>query len=58
MSSTSTTHSFFTHALLLSDGREIDIRFHHLTVRRLGQVYTPTELTERDVIWPLAEPAA
>lgn len=51
-------HAFFTHSLLLSDGREIDIRFHSLAVRRLGQVFTPTELTEGEVKWPLAESMA
>jgi hypothetical protein len=47
-------HAFFTHAILLSDGREIDIRFHNLSVRRIGHLFTPTELTEREVKWPLA----
>jgi hypothetical protein len=48
-------HAFFTHSLLLTDGREIEVRFHSLTVRRIGHVFTPTELTEREVKWPLAE---
>jgi len=50
-------HAFFTHSLLLCDGREIEIRFHNLTVRRLDQVFTPAELTQREVKWPLAETA-
>jgi hypothetical protein len=51
-------HAFFTHSLLLTDGREIEIRFHNLTVRRLGRVFTPTELTEGEVKWPLADTIA
>jgi len=49
-------HAFFTHALLLTDRREIEIRFHNLTFRWLGHVFTPPELTEGEVKWPLAEP--
>jgi len=51
-------HAFFTHTLLLSDDREIEVRFHHLTIRQVGAVYTPMELTERDVTWPVAESVA
>lgn len=51
-------HPFFTHMLLLSDGREIEVRFNKLSVRRLRDVFTSKELTERDVTWPLAESMA
>jgi hypothetical protein len=51
-------HAFFTHALLLTDGREIEIRFHNLTIRRLGRVFTPNELPEGELKWPLAESVA
>ena len=50
--------SFFTHSLLLTDGREIEIRFHSLTVRWLGYGFAPTELTEGEVKWPFAESVA
>jgi hypothetical protein len=48
-------HAFFVHSLLLTDGREIEIRFHNLTVRQLDEVLTPTELPEGEKKWPLAE---
>jgi hypothetical protein len=48
-------HAFFTHSLLLTDGREIEIRFHNLTVRQLDEVATPFELTPGEKKWPLAE---
>ena len=51
-------HAFFTHSLLLTDGRELEIRFHSLTVRRLMHVLTPTVLTEGEVKCPLAETVA
>jgi hypothetical protein len=51
-------HAFFTHALLLSDGREIDIRFHSMTWRRLGTVFAPAELPQGAVRWPLVESVA
>ena len=51
-------HAFCTHSLLLTDGREIEIRFHNLTVRRLKQVFTPPHLPEGEVKWPLADTIA
>lgn len=48
-------HAFCIHTLLLTDGREIAIRFHKLTVRWIGQVFTPMQLTEQEVKWPSAE---
>lgn len=47
-------HSFFTHALLLSDGREIQVRFHCLSVRPVGRVSAPPELTSGETTWPIA----
>jgi len=43
--------AFFTHSLLLSDGREIEVRFHTLRVRRLDEVVTPPELAEEERHW-------
>jgi hypothetical protein len=48
-------HGFFTHSLLLTDGRELEIRFHRLTCRWLQHVQSPPELPEGEVKWPLAE---
>ncbi len=48
-------HAFFIHSLLLTDGREVEIRFHNLTVRQLDEVATPVELTAGEKKWPLAE---
>jgi len=50
-------HSFFTHSLLLTNGREIGIRFHNLTCRWLEHAVSPTDMTEVEVKWPLAETA-
>ncbi len=45
--------SFFTHSLLLADGKEFEIRFHDLRVRRLGDVLLPPlELMEGKKTWP------
>ena len=41
----------FTHSLLLSDGREIEVRFHNLRVRSLEEVVTPPELAEQERHW-------
>jgi hypothetical protein len=43
--------AFFTHSLLLSDGREIEVRFHNLRVRSLEEVVTPPELAEEERHW-------
>lgn len=50
-------HDFFTHSLLLTDGREIEIRFRELTFRYLGDVVLPERLTPRTKNWPLVEAA-
>jgi hypothetical protein len=49
-------HGFFTHSLLLTDGREIEVRFTGLTVRILDDVVTPTHLPEGERKWSPAEP--
>jgi hypothetical protein len=46
-------HGFFTHSLLLTDGREIEVHFKNLTVKYLDEVLTPEQLTERQ--WRTAE---
>jgi len=48
-------HGFFTHSLLLSDGREIEVRFHGLVLRLLDQVVTPTHLPAGERKWGTAE---
>ncbi len=48
-------HGFFTHSLLLTDGREIEVRFTNLTVRLLDEVVTPVHLPEGERKWPAAE---
>lgn len=48
---------FFTHSLLLTDG-EIEIRFKQFTVRRLDEVVTPVEMTERERTWTFVEKVA
>lgn len=46
----------FTHTLLLTDGYEVEVRFHDLRVRRLQEVLvSPLELTEVERTWPLLE---
>ncbi|HJT76456.1 MAG TPA: hypothetical protein VJ739_04570 [Gemmataceae bacterium] len=50
--------AFFTHSLLLTDGFEIEIRFHDLRVRARarGQALFPSpELPEGERTWPLIE---
>ncbi len=48
--------AFFTHSLLLADGFEIEVRFHHLRVRHLDEVFiSPLELPETEKTWPLVE---
>jgi len=49
--------AFFTHSLLLTDGREMEIRFHHLQIRRLKKevILSPIEITEEEKTWPLIE---
>jgi hypothetical protein len=48
-------HSFFTHSLLLTDGREIEVCFNKLMVRTLDEVLTPLQITEGERTWPPAE---
>jgi hypothetical protein len=43
-------HDCFVHSLLLTDGRELEIRFNELTIGRFDQVVTPDHLEERR--WP------
>lgn len=45
--------AFFTHRLLLSDGREVEIRFHTLQVRYLEEVVSPLQLTAIEKKWQL-----
>ncbi len=48
--------AFFLHSLLLADGYELVIRFHHLRVRRLDEVLIPPfELAEGERTWPLVQ---
>jgi hypothetical protein len=48
-------HDFFTHSLLLSDGREIEVRFENLIVRVLDEVHTPGHLPEGERKWAPTE---
>lgn len=48
-------HRFFTHSLLLTDGREIEVRFTNLTVVLLDEVVTPVHLTDCERKWPAPE---
>ena len=48
-------HGFFTHSLLLTDGREIEVRFNGLMVRLLDEVVTPVQLIEGERKWLPAE---
>ena len=49
-------HAFFTHSLLLTDGSEVEIRFHNLRVRQVEEVLvSPLELIEGERTWPLVE---
>ncbi len=48
--------AFFTHSLLLTDGHEVEVRFHNLRVRRLNEVrLSPLDLPEGERTWPLVE---
>jgi hypothetical protein len=48
--------AFFTHSLLLTDGYELEVRFHNLRFRRLNEVpLPPLELPEGERTWPLVE---
>lgn len=44
---------FYTHSLLLSDGREIEVRFENFTVRILDDVLTPIQLPDGEKKWAL-----
>jgi len=48
-------HGFFTHSFLLTDGREIEVRFNGLTIRLLDQVVTPPHLPAGERKWGPAE---
>lgn len=43
---------FCTHSLLLTDGREIEVRFTDMKVLLLDEVVTPGYLTEGERKWP------
>lgn len=45
----------FVHRLLLSDGREVEVRFDDLGVRLLSRVVQPPSLAEGELKWPAAE---
>jgi hypothetical protein len=48
--------AFFTHSLLLTNGFEIEARFHHLRLRILDEDFvSPTGLHEAERTWPLIE---
>jgi hypothetical protein len=45
--------AFFTHSLLLTDGHELEVRFHALHIQSLEEVVSPLELVEEKRTWPL-----
>ncbi|MBY0522910.1 MAG: hypothetical protein K2R98_05910 [Gemmataceae bacterium] len=46
--------NFFTHSILMTGGYELQVRFHSLRCRNVGEIVSPLQLSEEERTWPLA----